>query len=173
MVTASKMPMLKSSEYELWRMRIEQYIKIFDYSMWEVIETGDTLQEKTTDDKGLTKIVPIKSAEDKAQRRLETKTHSILMMGLPNEYQLTFNHIKDAKSLMEAIDKRFGGNEATKKSRKNLLKQQFENITASSSETLDVTYDRLQKLNSQLALVQVIIPQEDINIKFLRSLSSD
>ncbi|GKE61388.1 hypothetical protein Tco_1511755 [Tanacetum coccineum] len=48
-------------------------------------------------------------------RRLEVKARSTLMMGIPNEHQLKFNSIKDAKLLLEAIEKRFGGNEATKK----------------------------------------------------------
>ncbi|GJY37191.1 hypothetical protein Tco_0422569 [Tanacetum coccineum] len=64
----------------------------------------------------------ITSAEDKAQRRLEVKARSTLMMGIPNEHQLKFNSIKDAKQLLEAIEKRFGGNAATKKTQRNLLK---------------------------------------------------
>ncbi|GJX52253.1 retrovirus-related pol polyprotein from transposon TNT 1-94 [Tanacetum coccineum] len=46
----------------------------------------------------------------------------------------------------KAIEKRFGGNAATKKTQRNLLKQQYENFTASSSEVLDQTFNRLQKL---------------------------
>ncbi|GKG11299.1 hypothetical protein Tco_0342699, partial [Tanacetum coccineum] len=42
-----------------------------------------------------------------------------------------------------AIVKRFGGNVATKKTQRNLLKQQYENFTASSSEVLDQIFDRL------------------------------
>ncbi|GJY79807.1 ribonuclease H-like domain-containing protein [Tanacetum coccineum] len=71
------------------------------------------------------------------------------MMGIPNEHQLKFNSIKDAKKLMEVVEKRFGGNEATKKTQRNLLKQQYENFTAPRSEMIDQTFDRLQKLVSQ------------------------
>ncbi|GKA29193.1 ribonuclease H-like domain-containing protein [Tanacetum coccineum] len=48
--------------------------------------------------------------------------------------------------MLEAIEKRFGGNVATKKSQRNLLKWQYKNFTAPSSETLDQTFVRLQKL---------------------------
>ncbi|GJW21461.1 hypothetical protein Tco_0032083 [Tanacetum coccineum] len=41
MVAASKVPMLKPSEYELWMMRMEQYILMIDYSLWKVIENGN------------------------------------------------------------------------------------------------------------------------------------
>nr|GEU92728.1 hypothetical protein [Tanacetum cinerariifolium] len=51
--------------------------------------------------------------------------------------------------LLEAVEKRFGGNDATKKTQKNLLKQQFENFSAPSLEMLDQTFDRLQKLSDQ------------------------
>nr|GEU35120.1 ribonuclease H-like domain-containing protein [Tanacetum cinerariifolium] len=53
---------------------------------------------------------------------------------------------QDAKKLLEAVEKRFGGNAATKKTQRNLIKQQYENFTAPSSEMLDQTFDRLQKL---------------------------
>ncbi|GJU32301.1 hypothetical protein Tco_1175890, partial [Tanacetum coccineum] len=48
----------------------------------------------------------------KAQRRLELKARNTLLMGIPNKHQLKFNSIKDAKSLLQAIEKRFGGNAA-------------------------------------------------------------
>ncbi|GKB89277.1 hypothetical protein Tco_0961549 [Tanacetum coccineum] len=171
-VAASKVPMLKPGEFELWRMRIEQYIQMIDYALWDVIENGATLP-KTAVVEGVKKVMPITSAEDKAQRRLEVKARSTLMMGIPNEHQLKFNSIKDAKLLLEAVEKRFGGNAATKKTQRNLLKQQYENFIALSSEMLDQTFDRLQKLVSQLELLDEKLSQEDVNQKLLRSLSPE
>ncbi|GJX43711.1 putative ribonuclease H-like domain-containing protein [Tanacetum coccineum] len=169
MVAASKVPMLKPGEFELWRMRIEQYIQMIDYALWEVIENGNTAP-KTTVVEGVEKVMPPTTAEEKAQKRLEVKARSTLMMGIPNEHQLKFNSIKDDKLLMEAIEKRFGGNAAIKKTQRNLLKQQYENFTAPSSEMLDQTFNRLQKLVSQLELLGEMISQEDANQKLLRSL---
>nr|GEX18635.1 ribonuclease H-like domain-containing protein [Tanacetum cinerariifolium] len=103
-------------------MRIEQYIQMIDYVVWELIEDGHTLL-KTQVVEGVTTVMPITFVKDKAQRRLEVKARSTLMMGISNENQLKFNSIKDAKQLMEAIEKRFGGNAATKKTQRNLLKQ--------------------------------------------------
>ncbi|GJU69221.1 hypothetical protein Tco_1255480 [Tanacetum coccineum] len=145
---------------------------MIDYSLWEVIENGATLP-KTTTVEGVVIVMPITTAKEKAQRRLEVKDRSTLMMGIPNEHQLTFNSIKDAKKLLGAVKKRFGRNEATRKTQRNLLKQQYKNFTASSSEMLDQTFDRLQKLVSQLELLDEKISQEDINQKLLRSLSPE
>ncbi|GKC37889.1 hypothetical protein Tco_1050273 [Tanacetum coccineum] len=76
-------------------------------------------------------------------------------------------------TIVEAIEKRFGGNAATKKTQRNLLKQQYENFTASSSKIIDQTFDRLQKLVSQLELLDEKLSQEDVNQKLLRSLSPE
>ncbi|GKE86891.1 hypothetical protein Tco_1560633 [Tanacetum coccineum] len=73
--------------------------------------------------KGVETTIALATAEEKAQRRLELKARSILLMGIPNEHQLKFNSIKDAKSLLQAVEKRFGGNAATKKTKRNLLKR--------------------------------------------------
>ncbi|GJX64105.1 putative ribonuclease H-like domain-containing protein [Tanacetum coccineum] len=55
---------------------------------------------------------------------------------------------------------------------KTIMKQQYENFTASKSEGLDKTYDRFQKLISQLEIHDEVISPKDANLKFLRSLPS-
>ncbi|GJV69299.1 retrovirus-related pol polyprotein from transposon TNT 1-94 [Tanacetum coccineum] len=172
MVAASNVPVLKPGEYEIWRMRIEQYIQMIDYALWEVIENGNTLP-KTKLVEGVETVMPVTTAEEKAPKRLEVKARSTLMMGIPNEHQLKFNSIKDAKMLLEAVEKRFSGNEATRKTQRNLLKQQYENFTALSSEMLDQTFDWLQKLVCQLELLGEKLSQEDVNQKLLRILSPE
>ncbi|GKE17175.1 hypothetical protein Tco_1424752, partial [Tanacetum coccineum] len=136
---------------------------------YKVIENGATLP-KTQMVEGVMKVMPIKTTKEKATRRLEVKDRITLMMGIPNEHQLKFNSIKDAKLLLEDIEKRFGGNEATKKTQINLLKQQYENFTAPSLEILGQTFDRLQKLVSHLELLDEKLSQEVVNQKLLRSL---
>ncbi|GKF30233.1 hypothetical protein Tco_0096575 [Tanacetum coccineum] len=96
MVAASKVPMLKP-------------------------ENGNSAP-KTKLVKGVETIIAPTTAEEKAQRRLELKARRTLLMGISNEHQLKFNSIKDAKSLLQTVDKRFGGNAASKKTQRNLLK---------------------------------------------------
>nr|GEY33436.1 hypothetical protein [Tanacetum cinerariifolium] len=67
-------------------------------------------------------------------KKAELKARSTLLMALSNENKLMFSSYKDAKSLMHAIENRFRGNVATKKTQKNLLKQQYENFAASNIE---------------------------------------
>ncbi|GJW30964.1 hypothetical protein Tco_0047839 [Tanacetum coccineum] len=71
------------------------------------------------------------------------------------------------------VTKTVDGNYAPKKTQKNLLKQQYENFAASRSEVIEQTYESLRKLISQLEMHGEVISQEDINQKFLRSLSQE
>ncbi|GKB78372.1 hypothetical protein Tco_0945267, partial [Tanacetum coccineum] len=68
------------------------------------------------------------------------KARGTLLMALPNKDQLKFHSYKDAKLLIEAIKKRYGGNKESKKVQRTLLKQQYENFAGSSSETMDQTF---------------------------------
>nr|GEW24630.1 copia protein [Tanacetum cinerariifolium] len=60
---------------------------------------------------------------------------------------------------------------ATKKTKKNLLKQQYGNFKAKGSDTLEQTFNRLQVIISQLQFMDVEIEQDDLNQKFLTSLA--
>nr|GEV64195.1 ribonuclease H-like domain-containing protein [Tanacetum cinerariifolium] len=70
-------------------------------------ENGNTpIVTKTID--GKETVIPPTSVKEKAQRKAELKARRTLLMPLPNEHQLKFNSYKDAKTLMQAIENRFG-----------------------------------------------------------------
>ncbi|GJU94790.1 putative ribonuclease H-like domain-containing protein [Tanacetum coccineum] len=97
------------------------YGKVQDYALWEVIENGNSWV-----------FVPQTAQENGTS--VTTDCHV-----------LQYN---DAKTMFAAIETRFGGNEATKKTHKTLLKQQYENFSASSTKSLDSIFNRLQKIIS-------------------------
>ncbi|GJR88004.1 hypothetical protein Tco_0212015 [Tanacetum coccineum] len=105
-----KLPILQPGEYDLWKMRMEQYLQCIDYTLWEIIENGNA---------------PI-----------VTKTVNGKETAIPPT-------------------------------------SQYENFAASSIEVIEQTYERLQKLISQLEMHGEVISPEDINQKFLRSLSQE
>ncbi|GJU29227.1 hypothetical protein Tco_1172816 [Tanacetum coccineum] len=147
-------------DYDTCRLRIESYIELQDYALWEIKEDVNSFKpvaRTTTNADGTsTSTIPgAVTAEEKIQKKNDLKARSILMMTLPSEHLLTFNQYKDAKTLFEAIEARFGGNEATKKTQKTLLKQMHENFSASCSESLDSIFTRLQKIISQLAILDL------------------
>nr|GEY99200.1 uncharacterized mitochondrial protein AtMg00810-like [Tanacetum cinerariifolium] len=96
------------------RAGIEQYFLMTDYSLWEVILNGDS-PVPTRVIEGVLQLVAPTTTEQRLARKNELKAHGTLLMALPDKHQLKFNSHKDAKTLMEAIKKRFRGNIKTKK----------------------------------------------------------
>ncbi|GJU43525.1 ribonuclease H-like domain-containing protein [Tanacetum coccineum] len=172
MISTVKLPMLKKGEYTLWSMRMEQYLTNTDYGLWQIIMNGDEPVQITKDENAVETEVPPKTAQAILARQKERKAKNIMLLAIPDEYQLRFHTINDAKSLWAAIKSRFGGNVESKKMQKNVLKKQFENFFVSDTEGLDKAYDRFQKLISQLKVHGAVVPNKDANQFFLKALPS-
>nr|GFA44266.1 ribonuclease H-like domain-containing protein [Tanacetum cinerariifolium] len=119
----AKLSLFKQGDYEMWKLRIEQYFQIQDYAIWDVIENVNSFKPvpRTTanaDGTSTSTIPGPVDTEEKAQKKNDVKAKSMLLMALPNEHLLTFSQYKDAKTLFEAIQARFGDNDATKKHKK-------------------------------------------------------
>ncbi|GKD12474.1 hypothetical protein Tco_1196881, partial [Tanacetum coccineum] len=149
-------------------MKMRQYIAITDHILWDIITNGN---QTTTDPASPSVSAPKTSLAANARRNNE-KALNILLSAIPDRHLLSFHDAVDARSLWTAIKARFGGNEASKKMQKNLLKQQFETFTIGSREELDSAYERFQNILSMLELYDAKVSLEDANLKFLRSLPS-
>ncbi|GJR57314.1 putative ribonuclease H-like domain-containing protein [Tanacetum coccineum] len=110
-VLNARLPILNLGDYDLWLTRIEQYFLMSDYSLWEVIKNGNKVLKRTV---GETKqeYEPT-TAEEKQDKRNEMKARGTLLMALPNKDQLKFHSYKDAKLLMQAIEKSTNSNSST------------------------------------------------------------
>ncbi|KAJ9548880.1 hypothetical protein OSB04_021423 [Centaurea solstitialis] len=166
-VLVSKVPMLKPNEFEMWKIRIKQYMLLTDYALWEVVEHGPSVPEPAVAG------APPKSDADKKRKQTEMKALSTLLLAIPNEYQHQFCTCPDAKSLWNALEKRFSGTKSSKRNQKALLKQQYENFTSTKNESMTQTFDRFNKLIGELANVDVKLEKDEVNRKFLKSLSEE
>ena len=124
---AHKIPMLKKGEYDLWAMKMRQYIAITDHVLWDVILKGNHVEQGPGEPTGPnnTLVLPAKVETTPTQRRNQEKALNVLLSAIPDIHLMKFKGINDAKILWAAIQTRFGGNETTKKLQNNLLKQQY------------------------------------------------
>ncbi|KAI3685320.1 hypothetical protein L6452_34562 [Arctium lappa] len=166
----SKVPMLKPSEFDMWKIRIRKYILLTDYSMWDIIENGPSEAGKIGPDG---KRPPPKTDGESKIRQTEMKALSTLLLAIPNEYQHQFCNCTDAQILWNALEKRFAGTKSIKRNQRDVLKQQYENFTSSKNKSMTQTFDRFNKLIGEQATVGVKMKQDDINRKFLRSLGDE
>ncbi|GJW11636.1 hypothetical protein Tco_1577463 [Tanacetum coccineum] len=150
--TSTKFLILDTGKFEQWKFRIQQYLQHEHYALWEVIKFGDSYKVPLEE--------PGKAVAGEAFAKKKGRT-------------LRFSKYDNAKELWEAILKTFGGNEATKKTKKNQLKQKYGNFKAEGSETLEQTFNRLQAIMSHLEFIDVPIEKDDLNQKFLTSLAPE
>nr|GEV10498.1 hypothetical protein [Tanacetum cinerariifolium] len=116
----AKLPILNPGEYDLWLMRIKQYFLMTNYSLWEVIKNGNKVLKKTVGTSEKTYKPTL--VEEKLDKRNKIKARGTLLMALPNKDQLKFHSYQDVKLLIEAIEKRYGGNKESKKDHQTQIK---------------------------------------------------
>nr|GEY70156.1 hypothetical protein [Tanacetum cinerariifolium] len=106
--TFAKIPILDTGKFKQWKFRIQQYLQNEHYTLWEVIEFGDSY-------KAPQEVAGTSSASEGSAKK---KGRTVAT---------------------------FGGNEATKKTKKNQLKQQYGNYDGTMMElSLDDLYNHLK-----------------------------
>ncbi|GJR63711.1 hypothetical protein Tco_1505873 [Tanacetum coccineum] len=99
---------------------------------------GDEPVQTTKDENGVETEVPPKTAQAILARQKERKAKSIMLLAIPDECQLRFHIIKDAKSLWAAI----------------------------KSRRIDKAYDSVQNFQTNLKYHGAAVSNEDANQNF-------
>ncbi|GJU70286.1 hypothetical protein Tco_1256545 [Tanacetum coccineum] len=94
-ITAMKIPIIKKGEYDIWNLRMRQYICHTYHNLWDIIVNGDLQEEPAPigDQSGPSAPPVPKTTKQLAAKRIQQR---------------------------EAIKSRFGGNEESKKMQKNV-----------------------------------------------------
>ncbi|GKC24931.1 hypothetical protein Tco_1027081 [Tanacetum coccineum] len=104
--TSTKLPILDTRKFEQWKFRIQQYLQHEHYTLWEVIEFGDSYKapleetgkgvtsEGSAKKKGRTVAITTK---DMQKRRNDVKARTTVLLALPYEHQLRFSKYDNAK----------------------------------------------------------------------------
>jgi hypothetical protein len=166
----AKFPYLKKDEYEIWAMKMENWIINSGYNLWQVVQNGNSRKKTGRDPKGNIIILPPATVDEHIAVQRETKARTIMLQSLLDDHMGDFHHLDDAKDIWTTIKARFGGNDESKKMRKSMLKQEFQDFKISEEEGLQKGYDRFQKILSLLNQLQAKPDNEDCNTKFLRAL---
>nr|GEU72476.1 hypothetical protein [Tanacetum cinerariifolium] len=145
--TIAKIPILDTGKFEQWKFRIQQYLQHEHYALWEVIEFGDSYE------------VPTSTTDTTTTDTTSGKT------GTKSGRTITLT--------AEDMQKKKNDVKATKKTKKNLLKQQYGNFKAEGSETLEQMFSRLQVIIGQLKFMDVEVEHDNLNQKFLTSLAPE
>nr|GEW26372.1 hypothetical protein [Tanacetum cinerariifolium] len=147
-LTFTKILILDTENFEQWKFRIQQYLQNEDYALWEVIEFGDSY-EAPLEESGTGS-----TSESSAKKKGRTVAIT-------------------TEDMQKRRNDTIGGNEATKKTKKNQLKQQYSNFKAEGLEILEQTFNKLQAILSHLEFMDIEIKRDDLNQKFFTSLAQE
>ncbi|GKC52491.1 hypothetical protein Tco_1075236 [Tanacetum coccineum] len=120
-VTALRIPIIKKGEYDLWSMKMRQYIAITDHILWDIITNGN---QTTTDPASPSVSAPKTSLAANARRNNE-KALNILLSAIPDRHLLSFHDAVDARSLWKAI-------------KSNIEEKEASNVRSGDTEELDL-----------------------------------
>nr|GEW15616.1 hypothetical protein [Tanacetum cinerariifolium] len=88
-VSTAKLPILNLNEFDLWKMRIEHYFLMTDYSLWEVILNGDSPAPTRIIEGAVQPVAPT-TAEQRLARKNELKARDLEEQSLDD----LFNSLK-------------------------------------------------------------------------------
>nr|GEY95387.1 hypothetical protein [Tanacetum cinerariifolium] len=103
-VAAAKLSILNPNKFDLWKMRIEHYFLMTDYSLWEVILNGDSPIPTRVVDGDVQPIAPT-TYEQRLAKKNELKAQGTLLMALPDEQKQDGIFISQDKYLAEILRK--------------------------------------------------------------------
>ncbi|GJT73107.1 hypothetical protein Tco_1032393 [Tanacetum coccineum] len=83
-----------TGDYDLWSMRIEQYLTHTDYALWEVIVNGNAPAVASASAEG---PIPPKTTEQKLARKNELKAKSTMLLAILDEHLLKIHGIKNQR----------------------------------------------------------------------------
>ncbi|GJZ64074.1 ribonuclease H-like domain-containing protein [Tanacetum coccineum] len=104
-ITAMKIPIIKKGGYDIWSMRMRQYICHTDHNLWDIIIDEDLQEEVAPAGEQPGPPTP-KTAKQLTAKRNQERVKSILLLAIPDEYLFKFHNVLDAKSLWAAIKSR-------------------------------------------------------------------
>ena len=139
-----KFPMLNSSNYTVWVMRMKIALKV--NKVWETIDPGSKHEEKNN-----TAI-------------------ALLFQSIPEALTLQLGELDTSKVVWEAIQARHVGAERVREARLQTLMAKFDRLKMKESDTIDTFVSKLSELSSKSASLGKIIEEPKIVKKFWKSL---
>nr|GEV48922.1 ribonuclease H-like domain-containing protein [Tanacetum cinerariifolium] len=136
-----------------WRSLIEELIDV-DISL---VPPHAADQGRKSDDTrivdGVVHAVAPTTTEQILVKKNYMKARGTLLMALPDKHQLKFTIHKDSKSLMEAIEKGFGGNKETKK----IYEAEVKSSSSTSHSTQNIAFVSSQNTDNTNESVSAIL----------------
>nr|GEV23110.1 hypothetical protein [Tanacetum cinerariifolium] len=171
-VSTAKLPILNPNEFDLWKMWIEQYFLMTDYSLWEVIINGDSV---------ISRVVVDDQIHDRLQKLVsQLEIHGVSMSqedanlkflcGLPSEWKTHILIWRNKANLEEhSLDDLFNSLKIYETEVRHSSSQNnpTHNLAFVSSSNTDITTDLVSAATSVSAVCAKLLVSSHPNIDSL------
>ncbi|KAI3506206.1 hypothetical protein L1887_28562 [Cichorium endivia] len=143
--TSVACPMLTSTNYTVWAMRMKVVLRI--HKVWTVIDPGtDASEEK------------------------DCLAMGLLYQALPKNLIMQIGEAESSKALWNAIKARHIGADRVKEARLQTLTAEFDRLKMTESETIDAFAGKMSEIASKSSALGESIEESKMVKKFLKSL---
>nr|GFA19027.1 hypothetical protein [Tanacetum cinerariifolium] len=134
-VSALKLPVLKSKEYNLWRMMMEQYLTFTDHALWEVIVNGDSVLSVAS---ASAEVTSQEDANLKLLRSLPSAWNNIVLI-MRNKSDLDTLSMDDLYNNMKVYESKINGQPSSSSNSQNVAFVSLDN-SSSTNETVNTAH---------------------------------
>ncbi|GJY21711.1 ribonuclease H-like domain-containing protein [Tanacetum coccineum] len=151
-VSALKLPILKTGDYDLWSMRMEQYLTHTDYALWEVIMNGDApaIASASTEapievswNQGCKDLIGSNQGQEDANlkllRSLPSAWNNIALI-MRNKYDLDTISMDDLYNNLKVYEAEIKGQSSSSSNSHNLAFVSSKN-TSSTNESINIAHE--------------------------------
>nr|GEV92468.1 hypothetical protein [Tanacetum cinerariifolium] len=183
--TVAKILVLDTGKFKQWKFRMQQYLQHEHYTLWEVIEFGDSYEVPANDPSTTTTNTTSGEAGTKSRRTVtltteeiqktknDVKARTTLQLSLPNKHQLRFRECRAPRSQDRGRRDNFRqGSKAEEQAPKALMA-----IEGSKSKITDLTDKLFDAKNMiyhyKLALAQVesrLVEYKEREVKYIEKI---
>ncbi|XP_023731870.1 uncharacterized protein LOC111879643 [Lactuca sativa] len=138
-------PMLNSTNYTVWSMRMKVVLKI--HKAWTVIDPGTEKNEEK-----------------------DYLAMGLLYQAIPESLTMQIGDVDSSKVLWESIKARYVEDDRVKEARLQTLNAEFDRLKMMESETIDAYVGKLSGIASKSAALGEVIDESKLVKKFLKTL---
>ncbi|KAD6453354.1 hypothetical protein E3N88_08059 [Mikania micrantha] len=171
--TLNKPPMFTPEDFDTGKVRMKGFIWNQDFKLWKSVLEGPyipTVAAAGVGGAAVPKDPSMYSDEDYKKMEVDSKALWLIQMSIPNSIIHAFKKCKSAQELWNSLKQMYEGSDDVKENKKDMLKQKFENFCQLNNENMSSQYLRYVQLVDELTTASVILYNQDVLRKFLRSL---
>ncbi|KAD6455054.1 hypothetical protein E3N88_09760 [Mikania micrantha] len=171
--TLNKPPMFTPEDFDTWKVRMEGFIRKQDFKLWKSVLEGPYIPTVAAAGAGVAAVPKdpsMYSDEDYKKMEVDSKALWLIQTSIPNSIIHAFKKCKSAQELWNSLKQMYEGSDDVKENKKDMLKQKFENFCQQNNENMSSLYLRYVQLVDELTTAGVILDNQDVLRKFLRSL---